>query len=210
MSASGARSASVGLGVPGSFKPSASPNPFVMGQFSVPGSKLTSEERFMVSSGVRSGGDESELDSLVPMLPIATAKISVHRNSCVHSPFLAVFFLTSPRIVIALHMFFFLKMSRGSTASGRTPTQLPSQSAWAKGPPQNSNSSEPSPRSQSPALSHVQSISASHSRRPSALGQGVSVKEGVGVPRNNVGSVRRGMFVAQPSTRHSRFFQDPP
>ncbi|KAL4079171.1 hypothetical protein J3A83DRAFT_1041311 [Scleroderma citrinum] len=84
-------------------------------------------------------------------------------------------------------------MSRGSTASsGRTQTQLPSQSAWAKGPPQNSNSSAPSPRSQSPAPPHAQSISASHSRRPSALGQGVPVKEGVSVPWNNVGSVRQG------------------
>ncbi|KAI6007609.1 hypothetical protein F5J12DRAFT_82422 [Pisolithus orientalis] len=83
-------------------------------------------------------------------------------------------------------------MSKGSTASAKTPTPLPSQSAWARGPPQNSNSSAPSTRSQSPAPSHVQSITASHSRRPSALGQGVPVKEGVSVPRNNVGSVRQG------------------
>ncbi|KIM52885.1 hypothetical protein SCLCIDRAFT_482853 [Scleroderma citrinum Foug A] len=83
-------------------------------------------------------------------------------------------------------------MSRGSIASARTPTQLPSQSAWAKGPPQNSNSTAPSPRSQSPAPSHVQSIGASHFRRTSALGQGVSIKEGVSVPRSNVGSARQG------------------
>ena len=54
VSALGARSASVGLGVPGGFEPSAPPNPFVMGQFSAPGSKLASEERFMLSSDARS------------------------------------------------------------------------------------------------------------------------------------------------------------
>ncbi|KAF9222487.1 hypothetical protein BS17DRAFT_708821 [Gyrodon lividus] len=88
-------------------------------------------------------------------------------------------------------------MSKASTASGKTPTPLPSQSAWAKGPPQNSNSSSaPSPRSQSPAPSHAPSpITASHSRRPSALGQGVPIKEGVSVPRSNVGSVRQGSAV---------------
>ncbi|KIJ15597.1 hypothetical protein PAXINDRAFT_169050 [Paxillus involutus ATCC 200175] len=88
-------------------------------------------------------------------------------------------------------------MSKASTASGKTPTPLPSQSAWAKGPPQNSSSSSaPSPRSQSPAPSHAPSpITASHSRRPSALGQGVPIKEGVSVPRSNVGSVRQGSAV---------------
>ncbi|KAG0708593.1 hypothetical protein DFH29DRAFT_987076 [Suillus ampliporus] len=87
-------------------------------------------------------------------------------------------------------------MSKVSTASGKTPTPLPTQSAWAKGPPQSSSSSAPSPRSQSPAPSHVASpIATSHSRRPSALGQGVSVKDGVSVPRNNVGSVRPGSVV---------------
>ncbi|KIM52875.1 hypothetical protein SCLCIDRAFT_482059 [Scleroderma citrinum Foug A] len=55
VSMSGPRSASIGLGVGGGFKPSAPPNPFQMGQFSTPpGSKLTSEERFMISSGARS------------------------------------------------------------------------------------------------------------------------------------------------------------
>ncbi|KIJ65955.1 hypothetical protein HYDPIDRAFT_151661 [Hydnomerulius pinastri MD-312] len=84
-------------------------------------------------------------------------------------------------------------MSKASTASAKTPT-LPS--AWAKGPPQNSNSSAPSPRSQSPAPPHAPSpITASHSRRPSALGQGVPIKEGVSVPRTNVGSVRQGSAV---------------
>ncbi|KAG1718158.1 hypothetical protein EDB19DRAFT_1921210 [Suillus lakei] len=83
-------------------------------------------------------------------------------------------------------------MSKVSTTSGKTPTPLPTQSAWAKGPPQSSSSAAPSPRSQSPAPTHVASpIATSHSRRPSALGQGVSVKDGVSVPRNNVGSVVR-------------------
>jgi hypothetical protein len=88
-------------------------------------------------------------------------------------------------------------MSKASTASAKTPTQLPS--AWAKGPPSNSNSSAPSPRSQSPALSHAPPpITASHSRRPSALGQGVPIKEGVSVPRSNVGSVRQGTSSSAP------------
>ncbi|KAG9312204.1 hypothetical protein JVU11DRAFT_7502 [Chiua virens] len=87
-------------------------------------------------------------------------------------------------------------MSKVSTASAKSQTQLPSQSAWAKGPPANSNSATPSPRSQSPALSHAPSpIAASHSRRPSALGQGVPIKEGVSIPRSNVGSVRQGSAV---------------
>ncbi|KAG6382037.1 hypothetical protein JVT61DRAFT_671 [Boletus reticuloceps] len=84
-------------------------------------------------------------------------------------------------------------MSKASTASAKTTAQLPSQSAWAKGPPLNSNSSAPSPRSQSPAFPHAPlPITISHSRRPSALGQGVPIKEGVSVPRSNVGSVRQG------------------
>ncbi|KAG0707986.1 hypothetical protein DFH29DRAFT_994615 [Suillus ampliporus] len=88
-------------------------------------------------------------------------------------------------------------MSKVSTVSGKTPTpRLPTQSAWEKGPPQSSSSSAPSWRLESPAPSHATSlISASHSRRPSALGQGMSVKDGVSVPRNNVGSVRPGSVV---------------
>ncbi|KAI6046360.1 hypothetical protein EDC04DRAFT_3006432 [Pisolithus marmoratus] len=59
MSTSGAHSASMGLGL-GPFKPGPPPGPFAMGQFGAPGSKLTSEERFLMSQGVRSaaiGGD---------------------------------------------------------------------------------------------------------------------------------------------------------
>ncbi|KAF8633421.1 hypothetical protein AX17_004592 [Amanita inopinata Kibby_2008] len=83
-------------------------------------------------------------------------------------------------------------MSRSSTNSTpKIPTQLPSKSAWLKGPPQ--TTSVPSPRSQSPAPSTP--VHATHSRRPSTLGQGVPVKDGVSVPRNNVGAVKQGSAV---------------
>ena len=56
-----ARQSSVGLGITGSFgtKPGATPSPFAMGQFSTPTSKLTSEERFLLSSGNRSASVSS-------------------------------------------------------------------------------------------------------------------------------------------------------
>ena len=82
-------------------------------------------------------------------------------------------------------------MSRSATASTpKNPPQLPSKSAWARGPPQQ-NSANSTPRSQSPALptpvsSANPSFHANHSRRPSALGQGVSIKDGVSIPRNAV------------------------
>lgn len=67
-----------------------------------------------------------------------------------------------------------------STPSVRkSPTPLPSQSAWVKGAPQSSSSSF------APLTANF------YSRRPSALGQGVSIRDGVSVPRNNVGSVVR-------------------
>ncbi|EIM85126.1 uncharacterized protein STEHIDRAFT_81994 [Stereum hirsutum FP-91666 SS1] len=82
-------------------------------------------------------------------------------------------------------------MSKSSTASApKIPLQLPTKSAWARGPPQNTTAS--SSRSQSPAPSTVNSPTtssnphASHSRRPSTLGQGVSIKEGVTIPRNTI------------------------
>ncbi|KIK22680.1 hypothetical protein PISMIDRAFT_679874 [Pisolithus microcarpus 441] len=53
MSAAGARSASIGLGL-GPFKPGPPPGPFAMGQFGTSGTKLTSEERFLMSQGARS------------------------------------------------------------------------------------------------------------------------------------------------------------
>ncbi|KAI6145567.1 armadillo-type protein [Pisolithus tinctorius] len=69
MSAAGARSASIGLGI-GPFKPGAPPAPFAMGQFGTPGNKLTSEERFMMSQGARSasvGGGPAALLNRPPL-----------------------------------------------------------------------------------------------------------------------------------------------
>ncbi|KAJ7782644.1 hypothetical protein B0H16DRAFT_1493850 [Mycena metata] len=85
-------------------------------------------------------------------------------------------------------------MSKSSTATlPKIPTQLPTKSAWAKGPPQ-ATASAPSPtRSQSPALPNAPHLT--HSRRPSALGQGVPIKDGVSIPRNNVGAVKQGSAV---------------
>ncbi|KAI0753115.1 hypothetical protein C8Q80DRAFT_1150136 [Daedaleopsis nitida] len=77
-------------------------------------------------------------------------------------------------------------MSKSSTASApKTSSQLPSKSAWAKGPPANTSTAS-SPRPQSPAPS-VTSPSAptTHSRRPSTLGQavqGVAFKDGARTP----------------------------
>lgn len=87
-------------------------------------------------------------------------------------------------------------MSRSATASTpKNPPQLPSKSAWARGPPQQ-NSASNTPRSQSPApptpvSTNSSGFHGSHSRRPSALGQGVSIKDGVGIPRN---AVKQGTF----------------
>lgn len=55
-----ARQSSVGLGITGGFtKPGAAPGPFAMGQFSTPTSKLTSEERYLLSTGTRSASVSS-------------------------------------------------------------------------------------------------------------------------------------------------------
>ena len=62
-SATGLRSAPVGNG--GGFKPCASPNLFMMGQFSTSGSKLTSEERFL-SSGSLPVSDGSDATASAP------------------------------------------------------------------------------------------------------------------------------------------------
>ncbi|KZT21061.1 hypothetical protein NEOLEDRAFT_1121622 [Neolentinus lepideus HHB14362 ss-1] len=88
-------------------------------------------------------------------------------------------------------------MSKVSSSSqSKIPPQLPSKSAWARGPPQ-STSSAPSPRTQSPApTGATPPATATHSRRPSALtGQGVSIKDGVSVPRSNAGHARHGSSV---------------
>ena len=83
------------------------------------------------------------------------------------------------------------RMSKSSIASApKNPTPLPAKSAWARGPPQ-SSSTAPSPRSQSPAPSTP--VLQSPSRRPSALGQGIPIKDGVSIPRNNVGAVKQGL-----------------
>ncbi|KAI9507989.1 hypothetical protein F5148DRAFT_35896 [Russula earlei] len=83
-------------------------------------------------------------------------------------------------------------MSRSVTASTpKIPSQLPPKSVWARGPPPQ-NSATTASRSQSPApptpvsSANPASFHATHSRRPSALGQGVSVKDGVNIPRNAV------------------------
>ncbi|KAI9465254.1 hypothetical protein BJY52DRAFT_1114117 [Lactarius psammicola] len=83
-------------------------------------------------------------------------------------------------------------MSRSATVStSKNPPQLPSKSAWARGPPQNSAITTPS-RSQSPApptpvsVTNPANFHATHSRRSSALGQGVSIKDGVNIPRSAV------------------------
>ncbi|KAI6160617.1 eukaryotic translation initiation factor 4G1-domain-containing protein, partial [Pisolithus thermaeus] len=58
-SAVGARSTSIDLGL-GPFKSGPSPGLFPMGQFGTPGTKFTSEERFLMSQGARAasvGGD---------------------------------------------------------------------------------------------------------------------------------------------------------
>ncbi|KAI6132491.1 armadillo-type protein [Pisolithus croceorrhizus] len=54
MSAAAVRSASIGLSLGQGFQPGAPPGPFAMGQLGTPGTKLTSEERFLMSQGVRS------------------------------------------------------------------------------------------------------------------------------------------------------------
>ncbi|KAJ3539538.1 hypothetical protein NMY22_g4691 [Coprinellus aureogranulatus] len=74
-------------------------------------------------------------------------------------------------------------MSKSSTGTSAKP--LPAKSAWSKGPPQ---TSAPSPRSQSPAPSAQSQSHLTHSRRPSALGQAVPIKDGVSIPRSNVGA----------------------
>ncbi|KAF8176531.1 hypothetical protein BJ912DRAFT_930637 [Pholiota molesta] len=82
-------------------------------------------------------------------------------------------------------------MSKSSTATApKNPTPLPARSAWAKGPPQTATA--PSPRSQSPAPSTP--VHQTHSRRPSALGQGIPIKDGVSVPRSNIGAVKQVLW----------------
>ncbi|KAF5357330.1 hypothetical protein D9758_005883 [Tetrapyrgos nigripes] len=88
--------------------------------------------------------------------------------------------------------FFENSMSKSSTASApKIPTPLPTKSAWSKGPPQTTSSS---PRSQSPAPPN--SPAPTHSRRPSTLGQGIPIKDGVSVRGNNVGATKTSSVVS--------------
>ncbi|KAK0212418.1 hypothetical protein DFS33DRAFT_25830 [Desarmillaria ectypa] len=83
-------------------------------------------------------------------------------------------------------------MSKSATATvPKIPAQLPTQSAWSRGPPQTASSS----RSQSPAPQNTP-VHATHSRRPSTLGQGIHIKDGVSIPRNNVGAAKQGPAVS--------------
>ncbi|KAH9855961.1 hypothetical protein C2E23DRAFT_901267 [Lenzites betulinus] len=86
-------------------------------------------------------------------------------------------------------------MSKSSTASTpKTSSQLPSKSAWARGPPANT-ATAPSTRPQSPAPSAAApSAPPTHSRRPSTLGQGVAFKDGVGA-RNPSNAAKTGSSV---------------
>ncbi|KAL0571793.1 hypothetical protein V5O48_010167 [Marasmius crinis-equi] len=84
-------------------------------------------------------------------------------------------------------------MSKSSTASVKNPPQLPTKSAWSRGPPQ--STSQSSPRSQSPAPTTPVSATSSHSRRPSTLGQGFPIKDGVSIPRS-AGAAKTGQQVS--------------
>ena len=82
-------------------------------------------------------------------------------------------------------------MSKSSTVSKqKIPAPLPTKSAWSKGPPKSNSSAAPSPRSSSSAPSNA--TPATHSRRPSTLGQGIPIKDGVSVPRSTMGTVKQG------------------
>ncbi len=86
-------------------------------------------------------------------------------------------------------------MSKSTIATvPKIPAPLPTQSAWSRGPPQTASSS----RSQSPAPQNTP-VHASHSRRPSTLGQGIHIKDGVSIPRNNVGATKQGESHFAPS-----------
>lgn len=86
-------------------------------------------------------------------------------------------------------------MSKSSTS-----TQLSQKSAWAKGPPETPASSavastSVSSCSQSPATSPNATQPPqwqTNSRRPSDLGQGVSIEDGVGIPHGNAGAAKQG------------------
>ncbi|OAX34390.1 hypothetical protein K503DRAFT_868950 [Rhizopogon vinicolor AM-OR11-026] len=134
---------------------------------------------------------EPHLLAQLPFFPLVTTRFIQNLNDVEHPEG-----INSPKVELNrnLRNGRFRYDRKASTATGTTPTQFPSQSAWARGPPQRNSSTVPSPRSQSSAPPHT-AVAISHSRRPSALGQGVSVKDGVTVPRNNAGSVRPASVV---------------
>lgn len=93
-----------------------------------------------------------------------------------------------------------LRMSKSSTATAsKTSAPLTKSSAWSKGPPSaSSRSQSPAPSASTPAQPPAPHLT--HSRRPSALGQGVPIKDGVSIPRNNVGAVKQqGLFTSSSS-----------
>lgn len=78
-----ARQSSVGLGINSGFvtKPGAAPSPFAMGQFATPTTKLTSEERYLLSTGVRSAsvsGGPASLQFRPPMTRTSSQGPSGH------------------------------------------------------------------------------------------------------------------------------------
>ncbi|KAI9465227.1 hypothetical protein BJY52DRAFT_672657 [Lactarius psammicola] len=82
-------------------------------------------------------------------------------------------------------------MSRSATVStSKNPSQRPSKSAWARGPPQNSATTSSHSQSLAPptpaSVTNPASFHAPHPRSSSALGQGVSIKDGINVPRSTV------------------------
>ncbi|KAK0459145.1 uncharacterized protein EV420DRAFT_305233 [Desarmillaria tabescens] len=82
-------------------------------------------------------------------------------------------------------------MSKSTTATvPKIPAQPPTQSAWSRGPPQTASSS----RYQSPAPQNA-TVHAAHSRRPSTLGQGIHIKDGVSIPQNK-GAAKQGPAVS--------------
>ncbi|VDC02695.1 unnamed protein product [Peniophora sp. CBMAI 1063] len=86
-------------------------------------------------------------------------------------------------------------MSKSSTASNsKLPPQLPQKSAWARGPPPTTTSRSQSPAPSTPTTPNAPgpAVHGTHSRRPSTLGQGASVKEGVSIPRNAPAAAKAG------------------
>ncbi|KZV69987.1 hypothetical protein PENSPDRAFT_685877 [Peniophora sp. CONT] len=86
-------------------------------------------------------------------------------------------------------------MSKSSTASNsKLPPQLPTKSAWARGPPPVATSRSQSPAPSTPTTPNTPgpAVHGNHSRRPSTLGQGASVKEGVSIPRNAPAAAKAG------------------